>query len=68
MTTYLIRHPGSPRDDILVEGNDLTLDFTGGWAIFTDPAGVHLAVSARHAGTIERVDPEQDAAPDDTQR
>lgn len=44
MPRYLIRHPGKQRDDMLVEDPALTLHFEHGWAVFTDAAGIRLAI------------------------
>ena len=41
MPAYLIQHPAEQRrEDILIEDDDLTLAFTGGWAVFADGHGV----------------------------
>lgn len=58
MPAYLIQHPGRPRDDIAITGDDLTLAFTAGWAIFSDDDGPTLAIPAADGATIQRIDPE----------
>jgi hypothetical protein len=63
MPRYLIRHPGKQRDDMLVEDDALTLTFTDGWAIFTDAAGICLAIPAEAGTHIERVDEPREPAP-----
>lgn len=57
MPAYLIQHPAEQRrEDILIEDAALTLTFAGGWAVFTDPQGVCLAVPAGQGAHIQRVD------------
>ncbi|MFE6815249.1 hypothetical protein [Streptomyces sp. NPDC057677] len=62
MPAYLIRHPAEQRrEDALVEDPDLSLTFSGGWAIFTDSKGVCLAIPSGQGAHIERVDQEEPA-------
>lgn len=63
MPAYLIRHPTRPREDILVDG-DVTLSFSGNWAIFSDTNGPTLAVPADHGANIQRIDPDNTGQPD----
>ncbi|MFE7510185.1 hypothetical protein ACFU8I_02990 [Streptomyces sp. NPDC057540] len=59
MPAYLIQHPAEQRrEDILVEDPDLSLAFSGGWAVFTDSEGVCLAIPSGQGAHIERVDQE----------
>ncbi|MFJ3984431.1 hypothetical protein [Streptomyces fungicidicus] len=63
MPAYLIVHPREQRrDDILLEDDPLTVEFTGGWAIFRDGDGFCTAIPAALGARIERVDAPQ--APD----
>jgi hypothetical protein len=60
MPRYLVRYPrGQQRDDMLIE-DDLTLTFSGDWAILEDPTGPALAIPAALGVLIERVDEPQD--------
>ncbi|MDX3324766.1 hypothetical protein PV405_08805 [Streptomyces sp. ME02-6979-3A] len=63
MARYLVRHPGKQRDDILVEDPALTLHFENGWAVFTDEAGICLAIPTEAGAHIERVDEPIGTAP-----
>ncbi|APE21402.1 MULTISPECIES: hypothetical protein [Streptomyces] len=57
MPSYLIQHPAEQRrEDMLIEDDELTLAFVGGWAVFTDGQGVCLAVPAGQGAHIQRVD------------
>lgn len=60
MPAYLITHKGGQRDDIHIDGDDLTLTFQHGWAVFTDTTGPCLAIPADRGATIQRIDPDQD--------
>ncbi|MGW9399338.1 hypothetical protein [Streptomyces sp. NPDC055642] len=60
MPAYLIVHPREQRkEDVLVEDPHLELTVTDGWAIFTDHAGICLAIPAGLGAQIQRVDEEQ---------
>lgn len=64
MPAYLIVHPREQRkdgskDDILIEGDDLKLAVTDGWAVFTDQHGICLAIPAGLGAQIQRVDEPQ---------
>ncbi|NED75395.1 hypothetical protein G3I51_24335 [Streptomyces sp. SID9944] len=64
MPAYLIIHPREQRkDDILIQGDDLTLTFTAGWAVITDTHGPCLAIPAGQGAHIQRVDDTQEPAP-----
>lgn len=68
MPAYLIVHPREQRkdgskDDVLIEGDDLKLTVTDGWAIFTDQHGICLAIPAGLGAQIQRVDDAQEPAP-----
>lgn len=64
MPRYLIRHPaGKQREDTLVEDPVLTLRFDAGWAVFEDTDGICLAIPAGQGAHIERVDEEEQPAP-----
>ena len=64
MPAYLVQHPAEQRrEDILIEDADLTLAFQDGWAVFTDAQGVCLAVPNGQGAHIQRVDADEEAAP-----
>lgn len=64
MPAYLIQHPVEQRrEDILVEDDDLKLSFAGGWAVFADADGVCLAIPCGQGASIQRVDDQQEPAP-----
>ncbi|GHD70179.1 hypothetical protein GCM10010317_076930 [Streptomyces mirabilis] len=57
MPAYLIVHPrGQKKDDVLIEGDDLTLTFQAGWAVLTDAHGPCLAIPSGQGASIQRVD------------
>jgi hypothetical protein len=57
MPAYLIQHPAEQRrEDVLIEDDELTLTFTGGWAVFIDPDGVCLAIPSGQGVHLQRVD------------
>jgi hypothetical protein len=61
MPRYLIVHPREQRkEDILIEDPHLTLTVTDGWAVFTDQAGICLAIPAGLGAQVQRVDEPQD--------
>jgi hypothetical protein len=60
---YLIVHPREQRrEDVLIEGDDLTLTVTDGWALFTDQHGICLAIPAGLGAQVQRVDEPHDPA------
>lgn len=60
---YLIVHPREQRrEDVHIEGADVTLTVTDGWAIFTDHAGICLAIPAGLGAQVQRVDEPQDTS------
>lgn len=63
MPAYLITHAKNQRGDILVEDPELTLTFSGDWAIFSDGQGPSLAIPAEQGMSIQRVDEDQDQEP-----
>lgn len=64
MAAYLIQHPAEQRrEDILIEDPDLTLTFDAGWAVFTDTQGICLAIPCGQGAHIQRVDQDQEPAP-----
>lgn len=65
MPAYLVQHRNGQRGDILIEDPNLTLTFSGNWAIFTDNNGPYLAIPAEQAAGIQRVDPEDPKQPED---
>lgn len=59
MPRWLIQFPGGQgRDDYRID-DDLTLSFSGDWAIFSDGHGPSYVVPAGLGITIERVDEPQ---------
>lgn len=63
MPRYLIAHPRDQHaDDILVEGDDLTLEFTAGWAVLSDTDGTCYAIPCGHGASIQRIDSEPEPA------
>lgn len=65
MPAYLIVHPREQRkDDVLIEGDDLTLTITDGWAAFSDNRGICLAIPTGLGAQIQRVDDNQDTEPE----
>ena len=64
MPRFLIVHPRDQRrDDVLVEDPALTLRFEAGWAILADDRGVCLAIPSGQGASIQRVDEDQEPAP-----
>ncbi|EFE65770.1 predicted protein [Streptomyces viridosporus ATCC 14672] len=66
MPAYLVIHPREQRrDDLRLSGDDLTLRFEAGWAIFTDSQGDCLAIPSGQGASIQRDDeplPEEEPA------
>ncbi|MEV0556223.1 hypothetical protein AB0I27_22575 [Streptomyces sp. NPDC050597] len=61
MPLWLIQYPaGQGRDDYRID-DDLTLTFSGDWAIFNDHHGPTYAVPAGLGIVIERIDEQQDS-------
>lgn len=64
MPNYAVIHPREQhKDDILVEGDDLELQFTAGWAVFSDSTGPCLAIPCGQGAHIQRVDDPAEPAP-----
>jgi hypothetical protein len=63
MPAYLVTHAENRRGDMLIEDPELTLTFSGNWAIFSDGHGPSFAIPAEQATSIERVDECQDQEP-----
>lgn len=64
MPAYLVRHPAEQRrEDVLLTDSDLVLRFEGGWAVFSDPSGICLAIPSGQGAHIQRVDEDQDPKP-----
>lgn len=68
MPAYLVIHPREQRrDDLRLSGDDLTLRFEAGWAIFADNQGDCLAIPSGQGASIQRDDePLPDAEPADS--
>ena len=65
MPAYLVVHPqGKNKDDVLIEDDDLTLHFEAGWAILTDHTGVCYAIPSGQGASIQRVDEQEEPAPE----
>jgi len=62
MPAYLIVHNERHGDDTLLEDDQLTVEFTEGWAVFHDEAGPCYAVPREQVRSIMRVDEEQEPA------
>ncbi|GHG15048.1 hypothetical protein ACFFSH_38130 [Streptomyces filamentosus] len=61
MPAYLVQHPAAQaQEDILIEDPRLQLTFQAGWAVFTDPNGVCLAIPAGQGAHIQRIDPDEE--------
>lgn len=57
MAAYLVIHPrGQKRDDVLIEGDDITLGIQGSWAVLSDSNGICIAVPSGQGASIQRVD------------
>ncbi|WP_372344736.1 hypothetical protein [Streptomyces sp. KL116D] len=57
MPRYLVVHTqGQKRDDILIEGDDVTLEIRGSWAVLADSDGIALAIPSGQGASIQRVD------------
>lgn len=66
MAAYLVIHPRDQhRDDLRICGDDITLHFEAGWAIFTDSQGVCLALPAGQGASIQRDDEPSELGPDE---
>lgn len=76
MPRYLIIHAERRGDDTLIEDDQLTVEFTDGWVLFTDHSPsepgdrvlygeprVVLAIPAAQVARVERVD--EDPEPED---
>ena len=64
MPAYLVIHPrDQKRDDLLIEDPALTLSFEAGWAVLADSKGVCFAIPSGQGASIQRVDEEQELAP-----
>ncbi|MFD7705697.1 hypothetical protein [Streptomyces sp. NPDC059786] len=60
MPAYLVVHPrGQKRDDALIEGDDLTLDIQGSWAVLSDRNGICLAIPSEQGASIQRIDQQE---------
>ncbi|KOU62051.1 hypothetical protein ADK57_25800 [Streptomyces sp. MMG1533] len=63
MPAYLVIHPrGQKRDDVLIEGDDITLTIQGSWAVLADTEGVCLAIPSGQGASIQRIDPPEELA------
>ncbi|MEU4051237.1 hypothetical protein AB0F09_18820 [Streptomyces olivaceus] len=68
MPAYLVIHTERHGDDTLIEDPNLTVEFENGWALFKDRAAsasdpVAIAIPATQVRRIERVDEQQESAP-----
>jgi hypothetical protein len=60
---YLVIHPREHRrDDVLIQADDLTLDFRNGWAVISDNRGPCYAIPNGQGAHIQRIDEPQDQA------
>lgn len=60
MPAYLIVHNERRGEDVVLEDDVLTVEFTPDWAIFQDEAGACFAVPREQIRSIMRVDAPQD--------
>jgi hypothetical protein len=60
MPAYLIVHNERRGEDVLLEDDALTVEFTPDWAVFKDEAGACFAVPREQIRSIMRVDAPQD--------
>ncbi|MGW4223024.1 hypothetical protein ACWEG1_06155 [Streptomyces bauhiniae] len=68
MPAYLVIHAERHGDDTLIEDPALTVEFVDGWVLFKDrdlmrPDRVAVAIPAVQVARIERVDDQQEPAP-----
>lgn len=64
MPAYAVIHPREQhRDDLVIDGDDLTLTFTAGWAVLSDSHGPCLAIPCGQGAHIQRVDDPEEPAP-----
>lgn len=68
MPAYLVIHSERQRDDTLIEDPNLTVEFENGWVLFKDrdlikPNRVAIAIPATQVRRVERVDDQQEPAP-----
>ncbi|MFG3127345.1 hypothetical protein ACGFZU_06545 [Streptomyces tendae] len=68
MPAYLVIHAERQRDDTLIEDPNLTVEFESGWVLFKDrdlmkPNRVAIAIPAAQVRRVERVDDQQEPAP-----
>lgn len=60
MPAYLIVHNERRGEDVLLEDDALTVEFTPDWAVFKDEAGACFAVPREQIRSVMRVDAPQD--------
>lgn len=68
MPAYLVIHSERQRDDTLIEDPNLTVEFENGWVLFKDRDLIHsnrvaIAIPATQVRRVERVDDQQEPAP-----
>ncbi|CUW31776.1 hypothetical protein [Streptomyces reticuli] len=68
MPAYLVIHVERHGDDTLIEDPNLTVEFVDGWVLFKDrdliaPNRVAIAIPATQVQRVERVDEQQEPAP-----
>lgn len=63
MPSYLIVHSRDHRrDDVRIDGDDLTLTFQAGWAVLTDTHGICFAIPSGQGASIERISQQAEPA------
>jgi len=60
MATYVIVHAERRGEDVRLEDDQLTVDFTPHWVTFCDKAGPCYAVPREQVACVMRVDEDQD--------
>ncbi|MFE4857368.1 hypothetical protein [Streptomyces sp. NPDC056670] len=56
MPAYVISQPGQSGEEVVIEDQQLTVDFQSGWALFSDDNGLCFALPDDLGATIQRVD------------
>ncbi|MGW4493758.1 hypothetical protein [Streptomyces sp. NPDC004376] len=65
MPAYLVIHAERHGDDTLIEDPALSVEFTDGWVLFRDGPDntVAIGIPAQQVARVERVDDQQEPAP-----
>jgi hypothetical protein len=60
MPAYHVAFSERPGENLVIDGDDITLTFTGSWAVLADTNGTCLAIAATPGTSIQRIDPDDD--------